>query len=223
MYRDGICTYCGNEGLVNKDHIPPKAFFPKPRPSNLITVPSCEACNNGSSSDDEYLSTIYGMIDGIPDIKVARSLEERNIRNFKRVESFKFINALASDIKKRPIYSSRGIYLGKKATIEVDKKREDLVLKRIVKGLYFHHFEKRLCDHGLSIELIDTKEITSKEEDLKLANFASIIINHNATHRFYIDGVFSSFALNLEEQGNIGGIVIMSFYTKVQYIALITR
>lgn len=49
------CFLCGTTGNLTREHIPPKNLFPKPRPSNLHTVPCCEPCNNGGSKEDEYL------------------------------------------------------------------------------------------------------------------------------------------------------------------------
>jgi hypothetical protein len=50
--KEGLCSFCGKFGPLTVDHIPPKSFFPKPRPRNLITVPACEECNSGSSDND---------------------------------------------------------------------------------------------------------------------------------------------------------------------------
>jgi hypothetical protein len=55
------CYLCGKlpaetpEGKLTREHLPPQNLFPDPRPSNLITVPCCRACNNGASEDDDYL------------------------------------------------------------------------------------------------------------------------------------------------------------------------
>ena len=47
------CIYCGNTEDLTKDHIPPKTLFPKPRPSNLITVPCCKNCNGSFSLEKD--------------------------------------------------------------------------------------------------------------------------------------------------------------------------
>jgi len=49
------CVYCTEAQGTTKDHVPPKSFFPEPRPANLITVPSCKKCNSGAAMDDNYL------------------------------------------------------------------------------------------------------------------------------------------------------------------------
>jgi 5-methylcytosine-specific restriction endonuclease McrA len=55
--KRGICTYCGKTGAVTSDHPIPRSLFAKPRPV-LITVPSCQDCNNGFSLNDEYLRLV---------------------------------------------------------------------------------------------------------------------------------------------------------------------
>lgn len=51
------CIYCGNMANT-KDHTPPKSFFSRPAPSNLITIPACLECNKSYSNDEEYFRTI---------------------------------------------------------------------------------------------------------------------------------------------------------------------
>ena len=55
------CSFCGKQGVITKDHIPPKCLFPQPLPNNLITVKACPSCNGGSSNDDQYLQAILVM------------------------------------------------------------------------------------------------------------------------------------------------------------------
>ena len=45
---------CANVGEVNREHVPPKNLFLKPRPTNTITVDLCVTCNHGYHLDDEY-------------------------------------------------------------------------------------------------------------------------------------------------------------------------
>ena len=52
--RVGECVYCGERRTLSRDHVPPANLFSTPRPSNLVTVPCCDACNNAASKDDEY-------------------------------------------------------------------------------------------------------------------------------------------------------------------------
>ncbi|HEY2329339.1 MAG TPA: hypothetical protein VGI63_05955 [Verrucomicrobiae bacterium] len=58
------CYLCGDTNSITPDHVPPKGFFPEPRPSNLITVPCCAKCNNGFSKDDEAVRAWFSAILG---------------------------------------------------------------------------------------------------------------------------------------------------------------
>lgn len=49
--------------MTSLEHVPGKCLFPKPRPTDLITVPACEQCNNGSSLEDEYFLDTLALID----------------------------------------------------------------------------------------------------------------------------------------------------------------
>lgn len=48
----GLCYSCGDSDAETKDHVPPKALLDKPFPF-LATVPSCKACNNDFSLDED--------------------------------------------------------------------------------------------------------------------------------------------------------------------------
>jgi hypothetical protein len=47
-----MCAICGVRLATTRDHVPPKAILVRPFPKNLITVPACVECNNGSAPMD---------------------------------------------------------------------------------------------------------------------------------------------------------------------------
>src|ERR1019366_2356818 len=47
------CYLCQATETLIRDHIPPENLFPRPLPSDLITVPCCKSCNLGFSKIDE--------------------------------------------------------------------------------------------------------------------------------------------------------------------------
>lgn len=55
------CIYCG-QFADTKDHVPLKCLFEKPYPPNLLTVPSCQLCNQSFSKDEEYFINILSEI-----------------------------------------------------------------------------------------------------------------------------------------------------------------
>src|SRR5512142_2642153 len=62
--RTITCPYCRRivpHRDSEKDHVPPKGLFGKPRPSNLITVRCCGDCHDAMSKGDEVLKAISVM------------------------------------------------------------------------------------------------------------------------------------------------------------------
>jgi hypothetical protein len=131
-----LCSICGVREATTRDHIPPKAIFPKPRPT-LITVPACQKCNLGSSRDDEnfrnYLSLHVGAGDAPRSFLFRRALSslERSPRALGEVlQSSQEVHA----------FSPSGLYLGTAIRALWNSKAHDAVVERCVRGLYFHHF-----------------------------------------------------------------------------------
>jgi hypothetical protein len=55
------CAFCGG-ATGTKDHCPSKVFLDEPLPTNLPVVPACLKCNNGFSSDEEYLACLISCV-----------------------------------------------------------------------------------------------------------------------------------------------------------------
>ena len=66
VYHPLRCIYCNNIASNGKgDHVPAKCFLVKPYPTGgntLVTLPSCENCNNNTSLDEEYVSFLFKYI-----------------------------------------------------------------------------------------------------------------------------------------------------------------
>jgi hypothetical protein len=55
---DKCSVYCCSTGPLTDDHVPPRAVFTNPRPSNLITVLACMACNQRFSRQEEEFTSL---------------------------------------------------------------------------------------------------------------------------------------------------------------------
>jgi len=73
-----LCVYCVCREATTYDHVPPKVFFPKPRPQ-LITVPACDECNHQFSTDDEEFASFLSLRVGM-DSPLTKQLHEKNKR-----------------------------------------------------------------------------------------------------------------------------------------------
>ena len=138
--RSERCAYCGQERQLTHDHIPPRNLFPKPRPSDMLTVPCCEPCRRGWSKDDEYLRVVVLTAENLPGDEgvekgrrtVARSLAKPRKEAFAAKVMGSFVDV---DVK-----TAGGLYLPSKLGFQFDKSRVSRVLQRIVRGIFYHEF-----------------------------------------------------------------------------------
>lgn len=123
------CVYCGRQA-TSRDHVPAKCLLERPLPAKSITVPSCRACNEGLSKDEEYFGVFLAHV-GLstkltakvyPDGVVDRALT-RNPNFSERIE-----NALRIDELTGRVY----------ITPEID--RLERVVRKIAMGLYAYRY-----------------------------------------------------------------------------------
>ena len=117
---------------VNAGSSTPENLFPSPRPSDLITVPCCRACNNQAHEDDEYLRlAVSGYYNTNPigkqiwkDKVIASTLRRRRLR--------KSVDDMSASFKRIGLITPQGV----KDAYEVTIKRApiDRVLTRMTKG-----------------------------------------------------------------------------------------
>lgn len=126
------CYLCGSEVGLTKDHIPPKGFFPDPKPTNLITVECCRLCNQKASLDDEAFRI---WVTSPPDVSAAGKWVQKN-KVFEG--SLKRGSKLVDNVRKF-------MFQGEVGSKEVDliafpQDRAESFLIRLTKGLlaYFY-------------------------------------------------------------------------------------
>jgi hypothetical protein len=137
-----ICVYCAKNPGLTDDHVPPKSFFPQPRPSNLITVPACNKCNSGAGKDEDYfLATFMFSEAGITD--AGKTLwKQRLDRMFRKNLGLR--RRLAKGFSYRPVVTATGIYLGHRMGLQFDERRFERVIQKIVRGLYYFEYGEAL-------------------------------------------------------------------------------
>jgi hypothetical protein len=144
ILKTGECIYCGKLGALTADHIPPKNLFPRPRPSNLITVPSCHKCNKGFELDDEYFR--FAVTTGIDGAAFPRelALSIEAINKLKDTKKIRFAQKMLASRTRESVYTPAGIYLGEAWALNIDAARVEKVVSRVIRGLFYSHSEKRL-------------------------------------------------------------------------------
>lgn len=160
--RTGTCIYCGVLGKVTDDHVPPKTIFAQPRPNNLITVPACRKCNESFSKDDEYFRLKLGTNDA------ARGNSDINrnlpgiMKSLQRREAKGLAQAFLRDLIPVDVQTQSGILLGSSYAYNVNLNRIARVIKRTVRGLFYHERKERVPDdHDIAVVF---------EEDLREEN-----------------------------------------------------
>ena len=118
------------------DHIPAKNLFAKPRPNNLITVPSCKTCNESFHLDDDYFYML--MQTGIKTSNHPEVLKtkEKFIRSIHRKESAGFRRSILEHSSIQEVSTKSGIYLGNAPVLNVNWSRVDRVLEPICKRAF---------------------------------------------------------------------------------------
>jgi hypothetical protein len=141
--RPDKCVYCGDNPGITDDHVPPKSFFPQPRPSNLITVPACHKCNSGASKDEDYFLATF-MFSGAGNSDAGKILwKQRLNRMFRKNLGLK--RKIAEGLSYRPVVTPTGIYLGRRMGLQFDEGRFERVLQKIVRGLYYFEYGEALA------------------------------------------------------------------------------
>ena len=180
------CFLCGAKENLTDDHVPPKGLFPSPRPTDLVTVRSCEVCNKSYELDDEYLRAFLTS-------RPTRNPTGREIWDKKVVESTfirspKLREALRKTIRATELHTPAGLYLGTFHTIGWDAKRLKREFEKIVRGLYFKEKGSRL-PLGLRFEFWDQSDFNMQYEILHFYATASektIGISDVFAYRFHV-------------------------------------
>src|SRR5258708_23868875 len=137
-HKNGICVFCGAEGKVTVDHVPPQNLFVGFPDAGLIKVPSCDPCNNSSSKDDEYFRAFLIPQDAVVSHPQAKILNQRVREKFDRSDYKGLEMRMNSQLHAKHVFTPAGIYLGQRDLIYPEYSRIDGTLKKILKGLFFH-------------------------------------------------------------------------------------
>jgi hypothetical protein len=138
-----ICYFCGAKATSN-DHLPPDTIFDDPKPSNLITVPSCDLHNSKQSKDDEYFGIIIKTASAKNPI-AEKLIRTKVVNGFKRRPKLLF--ALLKKSREVEVVTPAGLIVGKAHALEYEHDRIVSVVTRITKGFYLKFCEKRLPDN----------------------------------------------------------------------------
>lgn len=140
------CTYC-SDSATTRDHVPPKGFFPEPRSSDLITVPSCAKCNASFGHDDEYIQAVIQMRADVSNSEPGSGLLDKVLRGIDRGEAQGFKRGIFESMAEAEIYTTEGIYLGNAGVMNIDRDRLMSFVRRNIQGLFYHVYRQKIPEH----------------------------------------------------------------------------
>jgi len=147
------CAYC-SAPATTRDHVPTKKLFPSPRPSDLITVPSCESCNNRLSPDEEYFVHVLLSLREA-DTPTAWKLRNELFAKERTARRLRMSHLMLSTIKRVRMVTAGGLHLGYGHTFEVDLDRFDRVVEKVARGLWFAEFQEQLPQDRIASVLLN--------------------------------------------------------------------
>ena len=125
-------------------HIPSKQLFPQPRPSNLITVPSCEECNKSWKKDEDYFrSAILFGNSGISD-KGRQIWDQKLERMYANGEDLGLRRSIKRSFREVEEVSPSGLFIRNRFALEVERCRIYRVIEKTVRGLHFFEYGQML-------------------------------------------------------------------------------
>lgn len=212
-----LCIYCGKKEATTKDHVPPKSFFAKPRPSNLITVPSCDECNaNKYGKDDERIRNIITSIDTTEVHPVVQGkIDQKRDRSFCRPEGMSNFDHLIGSIQMAHRYSENGNYLGRAPAFNLDQRIVDKFLERMVRALLFK-------ENGIEYTQLDVKwKMAPTEKDLaEMPNEIKHFLFSRPVKEIG-NGIFAYIGYFIEGKSN--SLWLMNFYEGIEFMVLVKK
>jgi hypothetical protein len=151
--RIGTCVYCGEERRLTHDHVPPRGLCAKPRPHDLVIVPSCTRCNEGASKDDEYFKTVMVWKETAGSHPEATKIRDSVFRGLAMPKKATFARRLLAGLQDVDLKTPAGLHAGRATGFDVDLARLDRVVERVTRGLYWHsRGHRRLpSDHTVTV------------------------------------------------------------------------
>jgi len=199
------CYLCGDLNPSTKDHIPPRGFFPEPRPSNLITVPCCASRNNAFAKDDEAVRAWFSASLGAT--PAGDWILTNKVVPGTMIRSPAFRESLLNSIEDTKLLSEQEGLIDV-AQFSVDPDRIERFIIRVVKGLLSFYYP----DYDYCFDTFNPRFIPTTRDNLnKLETFKNLL-----HYDFRGDGVIQ-YRFGLSDTRRSGMWIIL-FYGAVLFL-----
>jgi len=141
-----LCIYCGEREADTDDHVVAEGFFDAAPEGGYIKAPACYDCNNKRYSRDEEYFLVAILAQATATSPTANRVLDRLAADHRSGRRRRIGLAVSLLEKVRPVegHSPGGIYMGTGPGLEFDTDRVNRVLEKIVRGLFFHRFQRAL-------------------------------------------------------------------------------
>ena len=153
-----VCAFCRIDVSddPHEDHVPPHGLFAGNENHELIKVPACRKCNNGTAKDDEYFR-LLALDFRASEVPAAQKANEVNLRAMFKEKAAGLRRLIFSSLEPVELYSEAGLYLGETFKMRMSMKRLLRTVEKTVGGLYFHLKEQPVpAEYRISCQCINT-------------------------------------------------------------------
>jgi hypothetical protein len=135
-----LCALCGIRPATTVEHVPARSLFPAPRPSDLITVPACAPCNNGSQPNDDYFRDTIALIVETDPSAALEQVRKTVERALQRPQEIRLRKHFHERIEFAPLHGR----LIHQPVIKPDSKRLNDTVAKHALGLYYEMMREPL-------------------------------------------------------------------------------
>jgi hypothetical protein len=135
--RKGTCAYCGKHCKITSDHVIPKALFPRPLPTQMVTVSACHDCNSKKSKHDDFLRDLLTTDIAGNQSPIANSIFRDKVLSSHRQRKSLLSRIALNEAKRVQIISKSNLYYGDCYAVTFDLARAVEMFSFIVRGLNY--------------------------------------------------------------------------------------
>jgi len=208
-----ICYWCGDPA-TSREHVPSRNLFPQGKNKNLITVPSCSRHNEALTKFDEkfrlYLQARESSADALNEFKTT------TLRGLNRPESQGLVRGLARGARRVVVHGQQTLAL------QVDPAEQNLYFEKIIRGLYFHLYQKPTKGRVVSVSkdfIVPGLDYGELQRIIGPHLNDANVTKEGKTHN---PDIFGYKYVRVEEAGKEVLAVAMLFYSGVEVLGLIT-
>jgi hypothetical protein len=128
-----ICALCGIRPATTREHVPAQQLWDPPLPNDLITVPACGPCNNGTQQDDDYFRATLVLVAEPTPSGALESIRPTVRRSFARRQAARLRAHFEGRLRFAPL--SGGVI--HQPVINPDARRLNNVVGKHAVGLYY--------------------------------------------------------------------------------------